>query len=46
MARHLCSAISYGGANSLADLKQRFWRDPDRYLLKLSPAARRESYER
>ena len=46
MVRHLCSAISYGGAHSLADLKERFWRDPDRYLRKLSPAARRESYER
>jgi IMP dehydrogenase len=44
--RHLCSSISYGGAASLADLKRRFWEDPFRFLVKLSDAARRESYER
>ena len=46
MLRHLCSAISYGGAESLAGLREAFWRDPDRYLITLSAAARRESYER
>jgi IMP dehydrogenase len=44
--RHLCSSISYGGAASLAELKQMFRDDPLRYLVKLSAAARRESYER
>ncbi len=44
--KHLCSSISYGGASSLAELKQMFWEEPDRYLIKLSAASRRESYER
>jgi IMP dehydrogenase len=44
--KHLCSSISYGGASSLAELKELFWRDPSRYLIRLSPSARRESYER
>jgi len=46
MIRHLCSSISYGGACSLGDLKRMFWAAPDRYVQKLSAAARRESYER
>ncbi len=46
MVHHLCSSISYGGACSLRDLKQKFWEAPDRYLQRLSTAARRESYER
>jgi hypothetical protein len=44
--KHLCSSISYGGASSLADLRQKFWADPFRYLIKLSASAKRESYER
>ncbi|HUE86241.1 MAG TPA: IMP dehydrogenase [Vicinamibacterales bacterium] len=44
--RHLCSSISYSGANSLAEIKQVFWEDPSRFLIKLSAAGRRESYER
>jgi len=44
--RHLCSSISYGGARSLAELKQMFREDPRRYLVRLSASARRESYER
>ena len=44
--RHLCSSISYSGARSLAEIKQLFWKDPARFLIKLSPAGRRESYER
>jgi len=44
--KHLCSSISYGGARSLAELKEIFWKDPFRYLIKLSPSGRRESYER
>lgn len=44
--KHLCSSISYGGANSLAELKQMFRADPLRYLVKLSASAKRESYDR
>jgi IMP dehydrogenase len=46
MMKHLCSSISYGGAESLADLRRRFLADPGRYLIRLTEAARRESYER
>ena len=46
MLKHLCSAISYGGARSLAELQQMFWDEPERYVIRLSAAARRESYER
>lgn len=46
MIKHVCSAISYGGAESLAELKREFWAQPERYLIKLSAASRRESYER
>ncbi len=46
MIKHLCSAISYGGAASLTELKRRFVADPGTYVIKLSQAARRESYER
>jgi IMP dehydrogenase len=46
MVKHLCSAISYGGARSLAELKELVWKHPERYLIKLSDAGRRESYER
>ncbi len=44
--RHLCSSISYSGASSLAEIKQMFWKDPERYLIKLSASSRRESYDR
>lgn len=46
MLKHLCSSISYGGASSLADLQQRFRAEPDRYLVRLSTAARHESFTR
>src|SRR5215204_6866317 len=46
MMKHLCSSISYGGASTLAELRERFWADPQRYLIKVSASARRESYER
>jgi IMP dehydrogenase len=46
MMKHLCSSISYGGAESLADLQRRFLAEPERYLIRLSESARRESYER
>jgi IMP dehydrogenase len=44
--RHLCSSISYSGASSLAEIKSMFWKDPERYLIKLSASSRRESYDR
>ena len=44
--KHLCSSISYGGATSLAELRQMFRADPMRYLIKLSASSKRESYER
>ena len=46
MTRHLCSAVSYGGAASLPELKRRFREDPGRYLVRQSDAAQRESYQR
>ncbi len=46
MIKHLCSSISYGGAASLGELRELFWADPQRYLIKQSASARRESYER
>ena len=46
MMKHLCSSISYGGADSLADLSRRFRADPERYLVRLTDSSRRESYER
>ena len=44
--RHLCSSISYSGARSLTEIREVFWSDPARWLIKLSAAGRRESYER
>jgi IMP dehydrogenase len=46
MIKHLCSSISYGGAASLSELREMFWKDPQKYLIRQSPSARRESYER
>ena len=46
MLKHLSSSISYGGATGLAELKKLFWKNPDQYLIKLSAASRRESFER
>jgi IMP dehydrogenase len=46
MLKHLCSAISYGGAESLTELRRLFWQDPERYIIKLSEGGRRESYDR
>jgi IMP dehydrogenase len=46
MMKHLCSSISYGGADSLEDLRRRFREDPMAYAVRLSEASRRESYER
>jgi IMP dehydrogenase len=46
MLRHLCSSISYGGARSLSEFRQQFWSNPNRYLTRLSPASRAESFDR
>jgi IMP dehydrogenase len=46
MLKHLCSAISYGGASSLDELREKFWSQPERYLVRLSQASRLESFER
>jgi IMP dehydrogenase len=46
MIKHLCSAISYGGADSLAELQRRFREDPSRYVIRLSESGRRESFDR
>lgn len=46
MVRHLCSSVSYGGASTLSELRRMFWADPEAFLIKQSPSARRESYER
>ncbi len=46
MLKHLCSAISYGGAQSLQELRREFWANPERYLVKLTAASRTESFTR
>ena len=46
MLKHLTSAISYGGAKSLSEMQDLFRQDPMRYVIKLSAAGRRESFER
>jgi IMP dehydrogenase len=46
MIKHLCSSISYSGADSLAGMRRAFWEDPERFLIKQSASSRRESYER
>ena len=46
MLKHLCSSISYGGAQSLQELREKFWSNPEQYLLRLSAASRRESFQR
>lgn len=46
MLKHLCSAISYGGAASLSELRQAFEKDPSRFVIRLTESARRESFDR
>jgi hypothetical protein len=46
MLKHLCSAISYGGAGSLAELQAMFRKNPERYVIRLSESSRRESFDR
>ena len=46
MLKHLCSAISYGGAASLREFREQFWAAPDRYLIRLTNASQAESFNR
>lgn len=43
---HLRSAVSYAGADALAEVRTKVLPDPLRYLIPLTEASRRESYER
>jgi IMP dehydrogenase len=43
---HLRSSVSYAGGESLAEVRANIVRDPEAYLIPLSEASRRESYER
>jgi len=46
MFKHLISAISYGGANSLVELQEMFRTHPERYVIRLTESGRRESFDR
>ena len=46
MLKHLCSSISYAGVSSLQEFRETLCKDPQRFVVKQSTAARRESYER
>jgi IMP dehydrogenase len=46
MLKHVISAISYGGANSLSELQEMFRKNPNQYVIRLSDSGRRESFER
>ena len=46
MLKHLCSAISYGGAQSLRELRKEFWAKPASYVVRLSEASKSESFQR
>jgi IMP dehydrogenase len=46
MLKHLCSAISYGGASSLAELQDAFRTNPERFVVRLTGSSRRESFDR
>ena len=43
---HLRSAVSYAGSDTLAGARAKILPDPLAYLVPLTPAAQRESYER
>ena len=43
---HLRSAVSYAGGSSLAEVREMISWDPETYIIPLSEASRRESYER
>jgi IMP dehydrogenase len=46
MLKHLCSAISYGGAQSLDELRAKFRKNPEQFVVKLTEASRAESFQR
>jgi len=46
MLKHLCSSISYAGAESLDGFKDAFRKEPERFLIKLSASSRTESFQR
>jgi IMP dehydrogenase len=46
MLKHLCSAISYSGAQSLPELRRKFWSNPEKYVVKLTQPSRVESFQR
>jgi hypothetical protein len=46
MLKHLCSAVSYGGATSLGELQEKFRRNPLEYIVRLTEASRTESFQR
>ena len=46
MLKHVCSAISYGGASSLSELQERFRADPMRYTIRVTESGRKESFDR
>jgi IMP dehydrogenase len=46
MLKHLCSAISYGGASSLSELQAMFRGQPERFVTRLTESSRRESFDR
>jgi IMP dehydrogenase len=46
MLKHLCSAISYGGARSLSEMQEMFRKNPERYVIRLTESSRRESFDR
>jgi IMP dehydrogenase/GMP reductase len=43
---HLQSAVSYGGESSLAAVRAKVLAEPEAFLIPLSAASRRESFER
>ena len=43
---HLCSAVSYAGEKDLLSAHKKISADPEKYLIRLSEAAKRESFER
>jgi IMP dehydrogenase len=46
MLKHICSAISYGGARSLSEMQEMFRKNPERYVIRLTESSRRESFDR
>jgi len=46
MLKHLCSAISYGGARSLGELQQMFRKAHERYVIRLTESRRRVTFDR